>query len=137
MTSLLFFDGFHFKQRNPNTMACKMLYELTCTPLTGLFSTPFSSHKILMLYLDFWLNCLFLFLFLFPLLIYISFECVFSGIFFFFLYYFLFVSGVKYSDFSLTYNTQCSSQVPSLMLITSLTHSPVTYPPATLFALYS
>ena len=34
------------------------------------------------------------------------------------------VSGVQYSDSTLPYNTQCSSQVPSLILITYLTFPP-------------
>ena len=43
------------------------------------------------------------------------------------------VPGGEFSDSSLTYNTQCSSQqVPSLMPITHLAHSPPNTPPAAL-----
>ena len=38
------------------------------------------------------------------------------------------ISGVEFSDSSLTYNTQGSSQVPSLIPITHLAHSPTHIP---------
>ena len=37
------------------------------------------------------------------------------------------VLGVEFSESSLTYNTQCSSQVPSLVPITHLAHLPPTF----------
>ena len=46
------------------------------------------------------------------------------------------VSDAEFSDSSLTYNTQCSSQpVSSLMPITHLAHPPPTSLPVTLFSI--
>ena len=42
------------------------------------------------------------------------------------------VSEVEFRDSSLMYNTQCLSQMPSLIPITVLTHAPVPSLPATL-----
>ena len=48
------------------------------------------------------------------------------------------VSGVQFSDLSLTYNTQCSSQqVSSLMSITHLVHPPQPNTPPATISLFS
>ena len=47
------------------------------------------------------------------------------------------VSGVEFSDSSLMYNTQCSSQVPSLIPITYFTHPPLPRSGYHQFVLYS